>query len=148
MATLKERNVAILAVDGFEQVEMTGPRDSLQAAGARTVLISAKTDPILGMHHDKPGDRFPVDMTFFTSRVGTGGVRRAIAAGRRGECRRNPHAAQGSGIRARDVQGGQARGGHLHGAWLLISSGVVQNRTLTSWPSLRDDLVNAGAQCR
>ncbi|WYX28371.1 DJ-1/PfpI family protein [Achromobacter denitrificans] len=68
MATIKERNVAILAVDGFEQVEMTGPRDSLQAAGARTVLISAKTDPILGMHHDKPGNRFPVDMTFYKPR--------------------------------------------------------------------------------
>ncbi|MNQ59145.1 hypothetical protein D3C85_733730 [compost metagenome] len=64
MPTLTDINVAILAVDGFEQVELTGPRQSLQDEGARTVLISARTDPILGMHHDKPGDRFPVDLTF------------------------------------------------------------------------------------
>ncbi|RSE90412.1 type 1 glutamine amidotransferase domain-containing protein [Achromobacter denitrificans] len=146
MATIKERNVAILAVDGFEQVEMTGPRDSLQAAGARTVLISAKTDPILGMHHDKPGDRFPVDMTFlqaasepevFDALLLPGGVVNAD------EIRMQPKAQEF--VRAM-FKADKPVAVICHGAWLLISSGVVQNRTLTSWPSLRDDLVNAGAQ--
>ena len=137
--------MAILAVDGFEQVEMTDPRDSLQAAGARTVLISAKTDPILGMHHDKPGDRFPVDMTFlqaasepevFDALLLPGGVVNAD------EIRMQPKAQEF--VRAMFKAASPWRSSAMAPA--AISSGVVQNRTLTSWPSLRDDLVNAGAQ--
>lgn len=146
MTRLQDLNVAILAVDGFEQVELTGPRDRLQAEGARTVLISARTEPILGMNHDKPGSRFPVDLTFlqaesepdvFDGLLLPGGVVNAD------EIRMHPKAQ--ALVRAM-FDAGKPVAVICHGAWLLISSGVVQNRKLTSWPSLRDDLRNAGAE--
>lgn len=146
MATLKDLNVAILAVDGFEQVELTGPRHGVQAEGARTVLISARADPILGMHHDKPGDRFPVDLTFlqaatepevFDALLLPGGVVNAD------EIRMHPKAQ--AFVRAM-FDAGKPVAVICHGAWLLISAGVVKGRKLTSWPSLQDDLRNAGAE--
>lgn len=146
MATLQDMNIAILAVDGFEQVELTGPRDRLHEEGARTVLVSARTDPILGMHHDKPGDRFPVDLTFlqaasepevFDALLLPGGVINAD------EIRMQPKAQEL--VRA-CVDAGKPVAVICHGAWLLISSGVVKGRKMTSWPSLQDDLRNAGAQ--
>ena len=146
MATLQDMNIAILAVDGFEQVELTGPRDRLHEEGARTVLVSARTDPILGMHHDKPGDRFPVDLTFlqaasepevFDALLLPGGVINAD------EIRMQPKAQEL--VRA-GVDAGKPVAVICHGAWLLISSGVVKGRKMTSWPSLQDDLRNAGAQ--
>ncbi|CAB3709800.1 MULTISPECIES: type 1 glutamine amidotransferase domain-containing protein [Achromobacter] len=146
MGTLNDLNVAMLAVDGFEQVELTGPRHSLQAEGARTVLVSARTDPILGMHHDKPGDRFPVDLTFlqaatepevFDALLLPGGVVNAD------EIRMHPKAQEL--VRAM-FDAGKPVAVICHGAWLLISSGVVKGRKMTSWPSLQDDLKNAGAE--
>lgn len=145
MATLQDVNIAILAVDGFEQVELTGPRDRLHEEGARTVLVSARTDPILGMHHDKPGDRFPVDLTFlqaasepevFDALLLPGGVVNAD------EIRMQPKAQ--ALVRA-IVDAGKPVAVICHGAWLLISAGVVKGRRMTSWPSLQDDLRNAGA---
>lgn len=146
MATLDDVNVAILAVDGFEQVELTGPRDRLHEEGARTVLVSARTDPILGMHHDKPGDRFPVDLTFlqaasepqvFDALLLPGGVVNAD------EIRMQPKAQEL--VRA-VFDAGKPVAVICHGAWLLISSDVVRGRRMTSWPSLQDDLRNAGAE--
>lgn len=146
MATLQDVNIAILAVDGFEQVELTGPRDRLHQEGARTVLVSARTDPILGMHHDKPGDRFPVDLTFlqaaaepdvFDAMLLPGGVVNAD------EIRMQPKAQEL--VRA-CVDAGKPLAVICHGAWLLISAGVVKGRKMTSWPSLQDDLRNAGAE--
>ena len=145
MATLTDLTVAILAVDGFEQVELTGPRQSLQAEGARTVLISARTDPILGMHHDKPGDRYPVDLTFlqaatepqvFDALLLPGGVVNAD------EIRMHPKAQE---LVRSMVDAGKPVAVICHGAWLLISAGVVKGKKMTSWPSLQDDLRNAGA---
>src|ERR1700748_2244674 len=60
---LQGRRVAILVTDGFEQVEMTKPREALQQAGAQTHLISPKAGEVQGMNHDKPGDKFAVDRT-------------------------------------------------------------------------------------
>lgn len=144
MATLQDVNIAILAVDGFEQVELTGPRHRLHEEGARTVLVSARTDPIQGFHHDKPGDRFPVDLTFlqaasepevFDALLLPGGVVNAD------EIRMQPKAQDL--VRA-CFDAGKPVAVICHGAWLLISAGVVKGRRMTSWPSLQDDLRNAG----
>ncbi|EJO32469.1 type 1 glutamine amidotransferase domain-containing protein [Achromobacter marplatensis] len=146
MATLKDLNVAILATDGFEQVELTGPRHSLQAEGARTVLISARTDPILGMHHDKPGDRFPVDLTFLQAATEPGVFDALLLPGgvvNADEIRMQPKAQEF--VRAM-FDAGKPVAVICHGAWLLISAGVVKGRKMTSWPSLQDDLRNAGAE--
>ncbi|CAB3629399.1 protease [Achromobacter marplatensis] len=146
MATLKDLNVAILATDGFEQVELTGPRHSLQAEGARTVLISARTEPILGMHHDKPGDRFPVDLTFLQAATEPGVFDALLLPGgvvNADEIRMQPKAQEF--VRAM-FDAGKPVAVICHGAWLLISAGVVKGRKMTSWPSLQDDLRNAGAE--
>ncbi|OAD12670.1 type 1 glutamine amidotransferase domain-containing protein [Achromobacter insolitus] len=146
MAILNDLTVAILAVDGFEQVELTGPRHSLQTEEIRTVLVSARTDPILGMHHDKPGDRFPVDLTFLQAATEPGAFDALLLPGgvvNADEIRMHPKAQEL--VRAM-FDAGKPVAVICHGAWLLISSGVVEGRTLTSWPSLQDDLRNAGAR--
>ena len=62
-------NVAILVVNGFEQVEMTAPRKALEELGVTTRLISVNTGHVQGYHHDKPGDHFDVDLTFDEARA-------------------------------------------------------------------------------
>jgi protease I len=142
-ADLKGTKVAILAVDGFEQVEMTEPRKALQQAGAQTALLSVHGGQVQGFHHDKPGDKFDVDGTLEQARpedydavLLPGGVQNAD------QIRMSRHAQQ-------FVQAMQREGKPVAvicpGAWLLVSAGLVKGRTLTSWPSLQDDLRNAGA---
>lgn len=146
MATLQDLTVAILAVDGFEQVELTGPRDALKGQGARMVLVSAKTDPILGMHHDKPGDRFDVDLTFNQAETETGNFDALLLPGgvmNSDEIRMQPKA---QAIVRAMMESGKPVAVICHGAWLLVSAGVARGRKLTSWPSLQDDLRNAGAE--
>jgi len=139
-------NVAILAVDGFEQVELVDPRQAIRNAGGRAVIVSAAKGTIQGMNHDEKGDSFEVDLTFteaeaeldkFDAVVLPGGVVNAD------EIRMHPKAQA-------IVKGFAAAGKPIavicHGAWLLISAGLVKGRQITSFPSLKDDLVNAGAR--
>jgi protease I len=136
--------VAILATDGFEQVEMTEPRKALQQAGVQTTLVSAQKGQITGFHHDKPGDKFDVALTFdeanpddFDAVLLPGGVINAD------QIRTNEKARE-------FVQAMQRQDKPFaiicHAPWLLASAGLVKGRTLTSWPSLQDDLRNAGAE--
>lgn len=133
--------VAIIADSGFEQVEMTGPRDALQEAGAVTQLVSVSRGRIRGFHHDQPGDLFDVDLALedvhaddFDAVLLPGGVRNADML------RASRHAQQF--VRELDAQG-KPLGVICHGPWLLISAGLVRGRTLTSWPTLQDDIRNA-----
>ncbi|GAB3482564.1 type 1 glutamine amidotransferase domain-containing protein [Azotobacter salinestris] len=141
--SLKGKRVAFLVTDGFEQVELTGPREALDKAGARTLIVSAKSGRVTGWNHTKPADHFPVERTFDTLRIEDcdalvlpGGV------------------VNGDNIRldemAQELVRDAARENKpiaaiCHGGWLLISADLVKGKTLTSWPSLRDDLQNAGA---
>lgn len=136
-------NVAILVTDGFEQIEMTAPRAALERQGVITKIVSPKRDQVRGFHHDQPGDRFDVDLALDDARASDfdavllpGGVQNADSL-------RSDERAQ------RFVQQIDEDGKPLavicHGAWLLVSAGLVEGRTLTSWPSLQDDLQNAGA---
>lgn len=134
--------VAILAVNGFEQVEMTGPRKALEELGVMTRLISVNPGQIQGMHHDQPGDMFDVDLTFdkadaqaFDAVLLPGGVKNADTI------RSSRHAQEF--VRAIDKEG-KPLAVICHGPWLLISAGLVKGRTLTSWPSLESDIRNAG----
>ncbi|MEO7393008.1 MAG: type 1 glutamine amidotransferase domain-containing protein [Ramlibacter sp.] len=136
-------NVAILAVNGFEQVEMTGPRRALEELGVTTRLISVNSGSIQGFHHDKPGDWFDVDLTFDDARADAfdavllpGGVRNADMI------RSSKHAQEF--VRGIDAER-KPVAVICHGPWLLISAGLVKGRTLTSWPTLEADLRNAGA---
>lgn len=135
-------HIAILATDGFEQVELTAPRDALEREGAMTSLVSERRGDIYGFHHDKRGDPFSVDLTFeqaspqdFDAVLLPGGH---VNAGRI----RTLLLAQQF---VRDIQTeGKPIAMICHGAWLLVSAGLVNGRTLTSWPSLQDEIRQAG----
>ncbi|GAB3549973.1 protease PfpI [Noviherbaspirillum agri] len=135
-------NIAILVTDGFEQVEMTEPKKALEAQGALTTIVSDKFDKVRGMHHDQPGDEFTVDLLLreadakaFDAVLLPGGKVNAAAL-------RNMEEAQ------RFIQNIDEDNKPIavicHGAWLLVSAGLVQGRTLTAYPDLEQDIRNAG----
>ncbi|MDA8445047.1 type 1 glutamine amidotransferase domain-containing protein [Paracidovorax valerianellae] len=137
------RKVAILVTDGFEQVELTGPRQALQDAGFTTQIIAPKSGQVQGFNHDEKADTFPVDSTLdqadpaqFDAVLLPGGVVNADAL-------RTEAKAQAF-VKAID-QAGKPIAVICHGAWLLVDADLVRGKTLTSWPSLATDLRNAGA---
>jgi protease I len=140
---LKDRKIAILVDDLFEQAELAEPKKALEAAGATVHIVSPKGPKVTGMKHHDQGDRFKVDVPLDQAKPGDydglvlpGGVVNA-------DTLRTNEAAQAF-AKAID-RAGKPLAVVCHGAWLLISAGLASGRTLTSWPSLRDDLRNAGA---
>jgi protease I len=142
--TLQEKRIAILvANEGVEQVELTSPRDALLEAGADVDLLAPEGDEIQAFNHLDKGDTFTPDKPVaeasaddYDGLVLPGGVA-------------NPDQ-----LRADDdavsfvrsfFEAGKPVGAICHGPWTLIDAGVVEGRTLTSWPSLETDLRNAGA---
>jgi len=143
---MSSKTVAVLAVDGFEQAELVEPIKAIESAGHRAVVVSAKKDQIRGMNHDEKGDLFDVHLTFaeadsepdhFDAVVLPGGVVNAD------EIRMHPKACS---LVQKVNSAGKPIAVICHGGWLLISAGLVNGRRLTSFPSLKDDLRNAGAQ--
>lgn len=140
---LSDKKIAFLATDGFEQVELTMPWDAIRDAGATVELISIKSGKIQGVNHDEKADTFEVDKTVeevsasdYDGLVLPGGVfnpdalrlnNKAVALIRDFFDQHKPVAAI------------------CHGPWTLIEANVVEGRVMTSWPSLRTDLTNAGA---
>ena len=144
MAALGGKRVAILVADGFEQVEMTGPRKALHDAGAETQLVSPAKGEVQGWHHHDKGDHFAVDVPLeeatveeFDALLLPGGVANPD------QLRINPKAVQF--VRS-FFDAGKPIGVICHGPWTLIEAGVVEGRTMTSWPSVKTDLENAGAK--
>lgn len=140
--TLTGMNIAILVTNGFEQVELTEPRAGLEQQGAATQIISARRGKVHGFHHDTKGDLFEVDLTFdeadakdFDAVLLPGGVFNGD------QIRVIPEAQRF----VRDIDAdGKPIAVICHGNWLLVSAGLVEGRTMTSWPTLRDDIRNAG----
>jgi protease I len=140
---LKGKKVAILVADGFEQVEMAAPREALERSGAATELVSPANGEVQAFRHDQPGDSFPVDVPLshanpeeYDALLLPGGVANPDAL------RINPEAI--AFVRA-FFEAGKPIAAICHGPWTLIEAGAVEGRTMTSWPSLRTDLRNAGA---
>ncbi len=142
-ANLFGRQVAIVVAEGFEQVELTGPREALDRAGARTTLVSLRPGKVRGFKHHSPGDEFKVDRVISDARpddydalVLPGGVM-------------NPDILRTVPDVLRFVrafyEAGKPIAAICHGPWTLIDAGVAKGKTMTSWPSLRTDLTNAGA---
>jgi protease I len=139
---LKGRRVAILATDGVEQVELEEPRRALDGAGAVTHLIAPNEGSIQAMNHDEKGARLPVDRVLADARASEydalllpGGVanpdrlrldERAVQFVREFMLSEKPVAAI------------------CHAPWMLVEANAVAGRTLTSWPSLKTDIRNAG----
>jgi protease I len=140
---LDGKKVAILVADGFEQVELTGPRQALMEAGAVTELVSPVHGSVQGNHHDLKGDKFSVDVSLKSADAANydalllpGGVMNPDTL------RINKTAV--SFIKS-FVDAGKPIAAICHGPWTLIETGVVRGKTMTSWPSLQTDLRNAGA---
>ncbi len=141
---LKGRKVAILATDGVEQVELEQPRRALDEAGAVTHLISLQDGSIQAMNHDEKGARLPVDRV--VSEVNVSDYHALLLPG--GVA--NPdrlRTDEGAVQFVREFMLSEKPVAAIcHGAWLLVEAGAVAGRTLTSWPSLRTDISNAGGQ--
>ncbi len=144
MAKLTGKRIAIVVTDGFEQVEMTEPRKALDQEGAKTVLISPKGGMVKGWNHTEWGDSFQADMKLSEARAADfdalllpGGVMNPD------KLRLEPEAAP---FVRKFFETGKPVAAICHGPWLLIDAGVAKGRTLTSWPSIRIDLANAGAK--
>ena len=138
--------VAIVVGNGFEQSELVQPRRAIEELGAVTRILAVSRGRIQGFHHDQPGEHFDVDQTLeeaspdaFDGVLVPGGVRNA-------DMTRASHHAQ-QFVRDMDQQG-KPLAVICHGPWLLVSASIVRGRTLTSWPTLQADIVNAGGHWR
>jgi protease I len=134
--------IAILVSDDFEQVEMTEPRKALEAAGAKTTLISPKPGQVISVDHDQRADKFPVDMTFDQAKPSDfDGILLPGGALNADNIRMVPQAREF--VKFMD-QNNRPMAVICHAPWLLISSGCAQGRTMTSYYTIQDDIRNAG----
>ena len=143
MPLIPDSRVLIVATDGFEEWELFGPREILQKRGADVVLASLKRDPIQATIHDDPGRTIRPDLTVdearaddFDALILPGGVSNPD------QLRMHPRVIEL--IREFDRQG-KPVAAICHGPWLLVEADLLRGRTATSWPSIRTDLKNAGA---
>ena len=141
---LSGKTIAFVATDGVEQSELLKPREIFDGEGAKTILISLRSGTIQGMEHHEKGQTITVDQTIdaaeadeFDALILPGGVanpdtlrtnEKVVAFVKEFVTAKKPIAAI------------------CHGPWTLIEANAVSGRTMTSWPSLKTDLTNAGAQ--
>jgi protease I len=143
MTSLKGKKIAFLATDGFEQVELTEPRKALDEAGATTVVVSLKGGEIKGWKFKEWGDAVKVDKELtdanpndFDALVLPGGVINPD------HLRMEPKAVN---FVRQFVATGKTTAAICHGPWTLLEAGALKVKTVTSWPSLKTDIKNAGA---
>lgn len=141
---LKNKRVAVLLTDGFEQVEMTEPKNALEEVGAEVVLVSPKIDTVQGYEHDEKADTFAVDLPLahaqaedFDALLLPGGVKNPD------QLRLSPQAIT---FIKQFAAAHKPIAAICHGPWPLIDAGLVKGKRITSWPSLKNDLKNAGAK--
>jgi protease I len=143
MSDLSGKSIAIIATDHFEEAELVQPRDALREAGADVKVYSTGTDPIQAVEGDtKPTQKVDVDGTFddldaasIDALVVPGGTINADTIRTDEKARAIVRAVSEAGKPLAVI---------CHGPWLLVSAGLVQGKRLTSYPSLADDVTNAG----
>ncbi|WP_260483741.1 type 1 glutamine amidotransferase domain-containing protein [Sphingomicrobium flavum] len=144
MRDVSGKTVLIMATDGFEESELTGPRQLLSDAGAKVVIAAPGNDPIQGREKDRPTIKVQPDVRIENVRVGEydalvlpGGVINPD------QLRTNERAVQ----IIRDFNAaGKPVAAICHGPWLLVEADILEGRRATSWPSIKTDVKNAGAQ--
>jgi protease I len=139
---LAGKKVAILAADGFEEVELTKPKKALEDVGAKTSVVSINSGKIQGMKHADKGEAVAVDQTLaeakpqdFDALLIPGGLMNPDAL------RSNEDALE---FVRHFFREGKPVAAICHAPWVLIDAGVVRGRTLTSWPAIKTDVRNAG----
>lgn len=141
---LKDKHIAALVADGFEQVELTSPLEALKAQGAQVSIVSTSRDKVRGWNHDKPADSFDVTVPVteamasdFDGLLLPGGVQ-------------NPDKLRTDAFVQKFVKDfflqHKPVAAICHGPWTLIDAGVVKGRKMTSYHSIQADLKNAGAE--
>ena len=142
-STLQGKRVAILVTDGFEQVELLEPRKALDEAGALTQVVSPKDGKVKGWNTKEWGNEVPVDVPLksakpeqFDALLLPGGVMNPD------KLRMDP---QAIAFVKHFADAGKPIAAICHGPWTLVEAGAVRGKTMTSWPSLKTDLKNAGA---
>jgi len=142
---LDGKRIAILVENGFEQVELTGPKEALEAAGATTEIISPVEKRVRGWEGEDMdwGNRFKVDVPLaeanarnYDALLLPGGVMNPD------KLRLHPEAIE---FIKQFVNSGKPIGAICHGPWTLIDAGAAKGRRMTSYPSIKTDLINAGA---
>lgn len=141
---LLHKRIAILAADGFEQVELEKPKQALEEAGATVSIVSPAGEKIQGMHHADKGDQFEVDLLLkhakpeeFDALLIPGGLMNPDTL------RSTPEALA---FTRAFFDAGKPVAAICHGPWVLIDAGVVGGRTLTSWEAIQTDVKNAGGK--
>jgi protease I len=141
---LQGRTIAFLATDGVEQVELTEPRAAVEREGATTRLVAPHDGEIQGFEHLTPADTFAVDVTL--DRADAGDYDALVLPGgvaNPDQLRMEPGAV--AFVRS-FFEAGKPMGAICHAPWLLVEAGLADGRELTSWPSLRTDIANAGGR--
>lgn len=140
---LQGKRVAVLAADGFEKVELSVPAAALRAAGAQVDIVSLRPGHIRGVNLHEPASRVGVDRTLADALPGDYDAL-LIPGGFINPDLLRQSAPARDFVRAFD-EAGKPIATLCHGPWLLASAGLTRGRRMTSWPGVRDDLVNAGA---
>jgi protease I len=142
MADLNGKRIAFLATDMVEQVELTEPWKAVEQAGGTPELVSLEEGEIQGFNHYDKADKFPVDRTVdeassddYDALVLPGGV------GNPDTLRMHDDAVQ---FARAFMDAGKPVAVICHGPWTLVEADVVRGRTITSWPSVKTDIKNAG----
>jgi protease I len=145
MAALDGRRVAILAADGVERVELEQPRQALDDAGAQTVVISISNGEIQARDHDlKDAGTFAVDQ--LVGEVSVDDFEALLLPGGTVNPDKLRMEQAAVGFVHDFVQSGKPVASICHGPWNFVEADVARGRRLTSWPSVRTDLRNAGAE--
>jgi len=144
MSPSQTARILIVATDGFEQSELIGPRDAFLAAGLTVEIASIEPGDIQGMVHDKKGET--VEATLAVADIEAGDYDALVLPGgvaNPDTLRMNADAVQ---LVREFMAAGKPVASICHGPWLLAEADVIRNRRVTSWPSIRTDLRNAGAE--
>jgi len=144
MADIKGMKIAILIADGFEEVEMTKPRQALDDAGAKTSIVSPKKDKVKAWDMKEWSKEYPVDVPLesanandFDALLLPGGVINPD------KLRMEPKAVA---FAKAFFDAGKPVAAICHGPWTVIEAGYAKGKQIASWPSLKTDLRNAGAE--
>ena len=138
------QRIMILATDGFEQAELADPKAKLEEAGYETVVVSPQDGQITGWDETDWGDKFDVDLTLAEAEAGEFDA--LLLPG--GQINPDKLRLEEKAVKlVQDfVSAGKPVAAICHGPWLLVEADVVRSKTVTSWPSIRTDLKNAGAK--
>ena len=139
---LNGKRVAILVEDGFEQIELTSPKQALEQAGAKAEIVSPKHDKVKGWDHTNWGQEFPVDIPLeqanpnnYDALLLPGGVMNPD------KLRMNEQAVQ---FVRNFFEQNKPIASICHGPWMLVEADIARGRKLTSYPSIKTDVKNAG----